>query len=244
MGESARQAAPPLLVLFDIDGTLLLDDGYAHGRAMVRAMREVWGVALPDDAVERVEPWGKTDLRIAREALVAAGVAPAAFDGGRDAWIGAASKAFEGEVEASADAWQIREGLSAGLDRLAERGMRLTLLTGNLKPIAAAKVRQMGLLPFLDLEIGAYGNDAEERADLVPIARRRARWGGAPWPRDRAVIVGDTPGDVAAAEAASVAALIFASDRFPAATLAGATLVVRDVPEMVRTLETWANGTP
>jgi phosphoglycolate phosphatase len=209
---------------------------------MVRAMREVWQVDLADDAVERVEPWGKTDLRIAREALAAARIGDAEFDRGRDRWIDAASHAFEEELEASADDWRVRERLSAGLDQLTTRGMRLTVLTGNLKQIAAAKVRQMGLLPFLDLEIGAYGNDAEERADLVPIALRRARPGGAAWPRERAVIVGDTPGDVAAAEAGGVAALIFASDRFPAETFAPAARVAHDVPDMVRTLELWAEG--
>jgi beta-phosphoglucomutase-like phosphatase (HAD superfamily) len=36
------------LVLFDLDGTLLLDDAYTHGRAMVRAMRDVYGVSLRD----------------------------------------------------------------------------------------------------------------------------------------------------------------------------------------------------
>lgn len=58
---------PALLVLFDVEGTLLMEDAYAHGRAMTRAMREVWRVELPDDVVQRIEPWGKTDVRIARE---------------------------------------------------------------------------------------------------------------------------------------------------------------------------------
>ena len=95
-----------LLVLFDVDGTLLVDDRYAHGRAMVRAMRQVWDVALPDDVVERVDPWGKTDLRIAREALVTVGIGDPAFESGRDAWVQAASLAFKEEGR------DLREGVA------------------------------------------------------------------------------------------------------------------------------------
>ena len=215
----------------------MLEDAYAHGRAMVRAMRETWRVELDDDAVERVRPWGKTDLRIAREALATARVGGAAFERGRDAWIDAASRAFEEEADASAADWRVREQIAPGLERLAAAGLRLALLTGNLKSIATAKVRRMNLLPFFDLEIGAYGNDAEERSDLVPLARSRAGSPNAPWPREETVVVGDTPGDVAAAEADGVAALVFASARFPAQALAGAARVVTDVPDLVATLE-------
>jgi phosphoglycolate phosphatase len=180
-----------LLVLFDIDGTLLLDDAYAHGRAMVRAMREVWDVDPPDDIVESVEPWGKTDLQIARAALATAGIDDAGFSERRAAWIEAASRAFEDEVKAGADQLRVRDGVAHGLARLVESGMRLGLVTGNLRPIAEAKVRQMGLLLRFDLAIGAYGDDAEDRADLVPLARERAGSPDHPWPRHAAVLVGE-----------------------------------------------------
>jgi phosphoglycolate phosphatase len=224
-------------VLFDVDGTLLMDDAYAHGRAMVRAMREVWEVELPDDVVMRIAPWGKTDLRIAREAVALAGVSDADFDRRRDDWVAAATRAFEDEVEASASAWRVRAGLVDGLERMAAADMRLSLVTGNLKPIAAAKAQAMGLVPLIELELGAYGNDAEERAELVPIARQRAGSPGEPWPREATVVVGDTPGDVSAARADSVSALIFPSDRFPAEALDGAAGVVADVDGLVAELE-------
>src|SRR3954447_11246006 len=66
-----------LLLLFDIDGTLLRYGGAReHAAALIQALREVYDVDLPDDAVQRVGPWGKTDQRIAREVLVQAGVRP------------------------------------------------------------------------------------------------------------------------------------------------------------------------
>jgi phosphoglycolate phosphatase-like HAD superfamily hydrolase len=225
-----------LLVLFDIDGTLLLDDEYAHGRAMVRAMRDVWGVDLPDDVVRRVDPWGKTDLRIAREAVATAGVGEAGFRERQAAWIGEASCAFQDVAEAVADRWLMREGVASALARLAESRMRLTLLTGNLRPIAEEKIMRMGLLQYVELAIGAYGDDAEERAELVPLARRRAGTPAHPWPRGATVIVGDAPGDVAAAGADSVASVVFASRRFTREALVGATVVVDDTEELVTAL--------
>jgi phosphoglycolate phosphatase-like HAD superfamily hydrolase len=215
--------APVLLVLFDVDGTLLLDDEYAHGRAMVRAMRDVWGVDLPDDVVRRVDPWGKTDLTIAREAVATAGVGETGFRERQAAWIEAASSAFQEVAEDVADRWLMREGVASALARLAESRMRLTLLTGNLRPIAQEKMMRVGLLQYLELAIGAYGDDAEERAELVPLARRRAGTPAGPW-------------DVAAAMADGVASVVFASRRFTREALVGATVVVDDTEELVTAL--------
>src|SRR3954451_2894364 len=78
----------PLLLLFDIDGTLLRYGGAReHAAALVQALREIYEVVLPDDAVQQVGPWGKTDRQIAREVLAAAGVEDGAIDRGREAWI-------------------------------------------------------------------------------------------------------------------------------------------------------------
>lgn len=231
-----------LLILFDIDGTLLVDDRYAHGRAMVQAMRFIYRVELSDDAVQRTQPWGKTDIRIAREALHAAGLDDEAIDAGRDAWMEAASAAFRSEAAASAPAWSVRPGLLPGLQRLKGAGMRLTLLTGNLRAVATAKVERIGLVADLDLSIGAYGDDAEERTRLVPIARRRAGNAAQSWPRQRTAVVGDTPGDIATARADSVASAVFASARYPKAALEGASAVISDVDDLVETLVSWQRG--
>jgi phosphoglycolate phosphatase len=240
-GDAASSAAVSanLLILFDIDGTLLVDDAYAHGRAMVQAMRAIYRVDLPDDAVERTRPWGKTDLRIAREALDAEGLDNEAIDAGRSAWIEAASAAFRSEAAASAGAWRMRPGVLPALERLTRGGMRLTVLTGNLRAIAAAKVVHMGLAAEFDLTIGAYGDDAEDRSRLVPIARQRAGTAAHPWPREHTAVVGDTPGDIAAARTDGVASLLFSSARYPELALGGAGAVVSNVDELANTLEAW-----
>jgi phosphoglycolate phosphatase-like HAD superfamily hydrolase len=235
----------PLLVLFDIDGTLLIDDAYAHGRAMLTAMRTVYGVDPPDDAVERVGPWGKTDLRIAREALHGEGLDDRRIDEGLADWVEAAGDAFVAEAAASSGAWRVRPGLLPALKQLAGAGVRRTLLTGNLRAVATTKVERMGLATELDLAIGAYGDDAEERTELVPIARRRAGGGARAWPRARTAVVGDTPLDIAAAKADAVASVVFSSERYPRDALVSAEAVASDVEGLVETLTAWQrDGVP
>ena len=63
------------LLLFDIDGTLLVRGADAHKDAVHAALRRVYGIAEPGRP--RIEAAGKTDIEIAREILVASGVARA-----------------------------------------------------------------------------------------------------------------------------------------------------------------------
>lgn len=232
----------PLLVLFDIDGTMLVDDAYSHGRAMIGAMRTVYRVDVPDDAVERARPWGKTDQRIARSALQAAGLADHRIDEGLTDWIETASEAFVLEAATSHEAWLVRPHLLPALKQLTDNGMRLTLLTGNLRRIAEAKVERMGVATQFDLTIGAYGNDAEARKALVSIARRRAGTAAYPWPREWTAVVGDTPDDIAAARDDAVASVVFCSTRYPEHALTGARTVVSNVEQLVETLTAWQPG--
>lgn len=223
--------AMELLVLWDVDGTLLVDGARAHRRAIVCALRETYALDIPDDAVERIGPWGKTDRRIAREVLLAAGVERELIEARLGDWMAAASAHFA----AAAAELEVRSGLPHELRELRAAGLRMTLLTGNLRAIAARKVERAGIAAELDLAIGAYGDDAEERAALVPLARRRAG-DDVPWPRERTVVVGDTPADVAAAAADEVDCLAFDSPRFPRDRLRGAAAIVSDARELARLL--------
>jgi phosphoglycolate phosphatase len=229
----------PLLVLFDVDGTLLLDDAFAHGRAIVSALREVYKRSLPDDAVLRIEPWGKTDPRIAREVLRAAGAGDDEFDEHLTEWIEAATAAFKAEARTTRPVWIVRPDLVDALEQLVQEGMSLSLLTGNLRQIATLKLELMGVAAYFDLSAGAFGTDAEERSQLVPVARSRAGSFGTPWPRDRTAVVGDTPGDVATAQADRVRSILFSSRRFPEHRLYGAEAVVANVAGLVETLRDW-----
>ena len=180
-----------LLLLWDIDGTLLRYGGAReHAAALVQALREVYGVELPDDAVQRVGPWGKTDQRIAREVLAEAGVE---IDGRRE-WIDRAWEIYR-DTDLSRLGGGAMDGADEALGWAVDAGHVNALLTGNAEPIAHHKLAAAGLGHWFTRGQGAFGSDAEDRRELVPIARRRA--GG--WPAGRTAVIGDAPGDVACA---------------------------------------------
>ena len=127
-------------------------------------------------------------------------------------------------------------GVRELLDWLAEqRGVKLALLTGNYEPVARLKMTRAGLGRAFAPGQGAFGSDAEDRAALPEIARRRAGTPGSPWPRGDTIVIGDTPLDIACARADGVRCVAVASGPFTAARADGAD---------VRCLTTrWSYGT-
>jgi phosphoglycolate phosphatase-like HAD superfamily hydrolase len=73
---------------------------------------------------------------------------------------------------------------------------------------------------------GGFGSDAEDRTTLPPIARRRAGDDGASYPRERTVVVGDTPHDIACARADGVRCVAVATGPYGADALGAADAVV------------------
>ena len=71
------------------------------------------------------------------------------------------------------------------------------MLTGNVRPLAEVKLAPLGLTEHLDLDVGAYGDEHEVRAELVHLARQRAALAyGDDFGGEATVIVGDTPLDI------------------------------------------------
>lgn len=228
-----------MLLLFDIDGTLIRASPRAHGQAMVEAVEEVYGVSFAsgEDPIAKVVPNGKTDRQIVREMLEPRGVASNAVDAGFPEFERLACKRHS----ASRDEVLIgeeRDRAAAVLRSLAEQGHRLALLTGNLEPIARHKMRLAGLDGFFPVGQGGFGSDAEARPELVPIARRRAGEDGRPHPVDDTVVIGDTPRDVAAAHADGVRAIGLAGFRYTRGDLlaSGADAAVDELDEVERAL--------
>ena len=194
----------PLLALFDVDGTLLLTHDPISSEAFLPTLRELYEVDPPADAVERVDHGGQTCLRIAREVLRAEGLADEAIDGRLGDWCALYSERYvELLAAASTDDWQLAPNAERALARCAEAGIRLALLTGNPEPMARARMARLGLDRFFPQGQGAFGCNAEERSELIRIARERA----GDWPLDRTVAVGDTPRDVSGAHAAGIRAI-------------------------------------
>ncbi len=154
------------LVLFDIDGTLLTDNG-ASRDAYGRALRTVYGY---DGDLLRYDFSGRTDPQITHMVLGEAGLPRQAIEERLPAlWemylSGLASEA-PGRVSEL-------PGIRSLLDSLlGDPRVSLALLTGNLEPGAWIKVREATLHTFFPF--GAYGSDSEHREQLPPIAVQRA----------------------------------------------------------------------
>jgi len=187
-----------LLVLWDVDGTLVRTAG--HGSyAFEDAFRTVVG-----GEPEPVDYGGRTDKQIALM-----------MSAGDDRHIARILEELEGALELRKEA--MREegyavpGVAEVLEELHGRDDVIqSLLTGNIKANAIIKVAAFGLDRWLDIEAGAYGSDPhEERSDLVAVARRRAAERYAE--PTAAVLVGDTPRDVRAAREAGARAVAVAT---------------------------------
>jgi phosphoglycolate phosphatase len=187
-----------LLVLWDVDGTLVRTAG--HGRvAFEEAFRAVVG-REPDP----VDYAGRTDRQIVDIML-----------GGRPGDAPRILEELAGTLALRKDAMAAEGYAYPGVPEVLEALHRRddvinSLLTGNIQANAVVKVRAFGLEPWLDFDVGAYGSDPhEERSDLVAVARRRAAAKyGEP---TGAVLVGDTPLDVRAAKEAGARAVAVAT---------------------------------
>jgi phosphoglycolate phosphatase-like HAD superfamily hydrolase len=223
-----------LLLLFDIDGTLVRGRPLTHQLALERAASEVFGLRIGngESPVADVEPWGKTDRQILREVLARAGLAAPEEQSVR-AWERAACEAYL-TLEVDGEASDELSATAAALERLRAAGHALALVTGNLEPIARRKLALRGLGDHFPLGQGGFGSDADLRPELVPIARARAGTDGRPHPSGDTVLVGDTPLDVAAAAADGVRCVAITGSRFSAQALldAGATATVDHIPEV------------
>jgi phosphoglycolate phosphatase len=204
------------LVLFDIDGTILLTAG-AGRRAIVATLAEEVGV-LP--AFDRIRFDGKTDPQIVSEMLEAAGQ-PEPRESPR---VRALCRRYVGllarELERPTTRTTVMPGVHPLLERLeAEPGVVLGLLTGNLAEGAALKLRSGGIAPER-FRVGAYGSDAAHRPDLPPIAARRAEsiFGRVPHGAE-VVIIGDTPADISCGAGIDARALAVATGAFSVADL-------------------------
>ncbi len=183
------------LILWDVDGTLLSTDGIAAA-AMRAAMQQVVGPTAP---MARTHYAGKTDWQIIRESFPSLDVAHVAER--LHEFKAAYLALLEPQRAALAARSTIFPGVLAALEALGSYA-RQAPLTGNMAAIARIKLECTGLLPLLDLEAGAYGDDHHHRPELVPIAAERAahrygrRFGG-----PQIVIIGDTPNDIACGKA-------------------------------------------
>ncbi|NUR52912.1 MAG: HAD hydrolase-like protein [Acidobacteria bacterium] len=185
------------LVLFDIDGTLVLTGG-AGLRAMNRACAEIVGRA---DALNGIPVAGRTDWIILHDAFRAGGMTldDPMFAAIRERYV----THLRDEIQQRGTGTKaVMPGIRELLDALEARSdVALGLLTGNFADGARIKLEHFDLWRYF--RCGAFGDDAVDRNALVPVALSRAReCGVADVHASHTLVVGDTPHDIACALAA------------------------------------------
>jgi phosphoglycolate phosphatase-like HAD superfamily hydrolase len=213
-----------LLLFWDIDGTLLVTGG-AGRVAWQEATSAFLGLPVDFSALPTA---GLTDVEIAAGILEPHGVpreSPRVQDLVRayEAALARALPLRSGRVLPGVH--EILQHLSGQPD------VTSLLLTGNTAAGAAAKLAYYGLARYF-----AHGAFADGAPDRPSIARKALALAtellGAPPAPDRTYVIGDTPRDVACAQAIGVRAVAVASGEYPAAALHACTpwLVLDQLP--------------
>ncbi len=230
-----------MLLLFDLDGTLLRGATDAHKEAMHEALYAVHSIDVTRVKIS-LSAAGRTDPEIMRAILLAAGVSAKRID----------DRAADVREEccrrfATLCPPDLSHTVIPGVGELLTwlsglEHVTLGLLTGNYEPVARLKLARAGIGRHFPSGQGAFGSDAEDRAALPPIARRRAGETGRPHPRADTIVIGDTPRDIACAAADDVRCVAVATGPFDASELSAADDVADDAHELHALLESLLPG--
>ena len=224
---------PATTVLWDIDGTLLRSGAVAP-LAFLDAVAEVTGVR---PTPEGRDYGGRLDTEIAEMLLAAVGAEMTLVG---DVLAALQRLVFErlGQLRAQTRTYP---GVDALLARLAAAGVRQTVVTGNIAAVARHKLEAGKLIPPIELDLGGFGDNGANRADVARVALERLAAAG--WKPDpgQVWIVGDTPRDLACARAVGVRCALVATGRATVAELGvlGADIVLPDLSDPRPLLELW-----
>ncbi|HTG75513.1 MAG TPA: HAD family hydrolase [Terriglobia bacterium] len=211
------------LLLFDIDGTLVLTGG-AGIRALNRAFCQVVGIV---NALDGIRLHGKTDPAIVREIFSARGALQNADS--YDQILAAYVEFLPEEVQQSRN-YRVLPGILRFLQDFQGRSdLAFGLATGNVEAGARIKLARGNLNPFF--AFGGFGSDAENRTELVRrAAHNGSRLAGVTIDPNDIFVIGDTPRDVAAGREAGYRTVGVATSDYSTEDLsaAGADLVLSD----------------
>lgn len=229
----------PTLILFDIDGTMILTGG-AGIAAMHRAGQDLYG---PDFTAHGIDFAGRLDPLLVSEMLHANGVEPSPAQHARfraryrerllERPLCHDSKGYAGALP----------GVCALLDELGRmRRHTLGVLTGNYQECARIKLAACGINPD-QFSVSVWGDESPHspphRDHLPPLAIARcAALLNRPVTGREVVIIGDTPHDVQCARVSGCASIGVATGRFSASELtsAGADLALENLSDTRRVL--------
>lgn len=182
---------PAWVVFWDIDGTLLTT-ARAGIYAWEDAVREVTGRSL---SFQTLPTAGLTDVEIAKLVLLEAELEP------ESEIVTGLLRRYESLLPSRLPlrAGQVLPGVPELLSDLAARQVPSLLLTGNTEAAAWAKLECYGLSTYF--HDGAFAEDGADRAGIARHAVSVAQVRHGEISRDRMIVIGDTPHDVACGRA-------------------------------------------
>jgi phosphoglycolate phosphatase len=209
-----------LLVLFDVDGTLLLSHDEIYVDANRAALEEVYGTP-----VEVSDVPGATALSQTRRALRQAGQTDAEIEAHLAQWCSVFSVRYVELLQhADTSHWRVAPHARDTVGDIEHRAV----VTGNPEAVARARLERIDLADLFPQGTGAYGCDSEDRVTLLELALSRA----GKWPADQTVAVGDTPLDVSSAHAAGCRCVAVTTGRYSAGELERADAVIGTLAEL------------
>lgn len=230
---------PELLVLWDIDNTLISARGFG-GLMYRQAFLDAFGRELSG----AVDLGGRTELDIIAEILRQHGIEHT--DEASQLLANALANSFETRRSDLPDHGKVLPGALRALQHFADDPrVHQGVLTANLRSVAKIKLEEFGLAHLVDWDVSAFGDDHADRAELVTFARERAQRIRS-FTQDEIVLIGDTPHDVYAALTAGVRLVAVATGRSSADDLrrAGAGIVLNDLEDLDElTRQVWKRAT-
>ena len=186
-----NQKIPTRLVLFDIDGTILLG-GPLWKDCFIGALNHYF----PDFDFPRISFNGKTDVQICREMMSASGLSEAEVEVNMHIVIEEYIRRAGTAIDQRAHEIKLLPGIVELIENLSKQpDIFLGLLTGNVKKGAIAKLKSVGLDHFF--KFGVYGDDHYDRYQLPALAQKRVKEDhGLEFSGKQIVIIGDTIHDV------------------------------------------------
>jgi len=167
------------LAFFDVDGTLIWrksDDGISLKSASFNyALNSVFGLENKSYlTILGKRLYGLTDRSILKMTLLELGFAESDYYENEDRLFMAADEYFESNVETLKEfQYNSNPGAREFLNLLKKRNVRMGLVTGNIKKHSDWKMEGAGFSGYFTT--GAYGDDGEDRVDIMSTALERNR---------------------------------------------------------------------
>ena len=205
-----------MLLLFDIDGTLVNTGGAGLG-ALQAGLVDAFALQGREDEIPPLDLAGTTDSTVARTLFSAMGIEDTVENRERfyAAYMARLRESFrEPRGERLVGVLELLTKLREETDFVR------SLLTGNVATGARIKLEHYEIAEFFEFRVGAFGDDRESRNELGPVAlERAAEVCDREFSGHETVIIGDTPRDIACANAFGARSIAVATGSFGAEEL-------------------------